>query len=253
MRVQQARYPGNHPPARRGGPYKGPFVQGSSSTPFAARQVHGHAVRWMHGPQRRDPRVPAHPPGPDHPRTGRLGPLAGALSHPGIVTVHDLGQEDDGTLYLVTELLYGTDLAARLRADTPWCGRPSAGGRRCRGGRGSGAAGCGLRASPGVQHGIGAEDDERLADPVAGTPNTAAETGRPTPSRSASRSEPLLSCGAPSPTTRAETCSPSPASCRGWPDGPPSTSASTTSPNGTSSRPSAWPARAATFSSAAMS
>ncbi|MET8756094.1 serine/threonine-protein kinase [Streptomyces sp. NPDC004667] len=45
--------------------------------------------------------------------------LAGALNHPGIVTVHDLGEEQDGTMYLVMELLDGTDLTARLRAETP--------------------------------------------------------------------------------------------------------------------------------------
>ncbi|MFC8717884.1 serine/threonine-protein kinase [Kitasatospora sp. NPDC057198] len=45
--------------------------------------------------------------------------LAAGLGHPGIVTVHDLGHEPDGTVYLVMELLIGTDLAVRLRADGP--------------------------------------------------------------------------------------------------------------------------------------
>ncbi|WP_198545089.1 serine/threonine-protein kinase, partial [Kitasatospora sp. NRRL B-11411] len=45
--------------------------------------------------------------------------LAAGLGHPGIVTVHDLGREPDGTVYLVMELLTGTDLAVRLRADGP--------------------------------------------------------------------------------------------------------------------------------------
>ncbi|GAA2116110.1 hypothetical protein GCM10009759_61450 [Kitasatospora saccharophila] len=45
--------------------------------------------------------------------------LAAGLGHPGIVTVHDLGHEPDGTAYLVMELLTGTDLAVRLRADGP--------------------------------------------------------------------------------------------------------------------------------------
>ncbi|MFE7329417.1 PQQ-binding-like beta-propeller repeat protein [Streptomyces sp. NPDC057565] len=40
---------------------------------------------------------------------------AGGLNHPGVVTVFDLGQEVDGTLYLVMELVPGRDLAAVLR------------------------------------------------------------------------------------------------------------------------------------------
>ncbi|SEK50605.1 protein kinase domain-containing protein [Streptacidiphilus jiangxiensis] len=44
---------------------------------------------------------------------------AGGLTHPGIVTIHDLGQDDDGTLYLVMELLTGRDLAQVLRHDGP--------------------------------------------------------------------------------------------------------------------------------------
>ncbi|MER5813373.1 serine/threonine-protein kinase [Streptomyces sp. NPDC002033] len=43
---------------------------------------------------------------------------AGALRHPGVVTVHDLGQDPtDGTLFLVMELLPGRDLGAVLRED----------------------------------------------------------------------------------------------------------------------------------------
>ncbi|WP_405681255.1 serine/threonine-protein kinase [Streptomyces sp. NBC_00868] len=42
---------------------------------------------------------------------------AGALSHPGIVTVHDLGQDSDGTLYLVMESVPGRDLGAVLKQD----------------------------------------------------------------------------------------------------------------------------------------
>ncbi|MFJ4677602.1 serine/threonine-protein kinase [Kitasatospora sp. NPDC088783] len=45
--------------------------------------------------------------------------LAAGLGHPGIVTVHDLGREPDGTVYLVMELLTGSDLAVRLRAGGP--------------------------------------------------------------------------------------------------------------------------------------
>src|SRR5262245_61993457 len=37
------------------------------------------------------------------------------LRHPGIVTIFDFGQLDDGTLYLVMEHLAGESLAARLR------------------------------------------------------------------------------------------------------------------------------------------
>lgn len=40
---------------------------------------------------------------------------AGALSHPGIVTVHDLGREPDGTVFVVMELVAGRDLARVLR------------------------------------------------------------------------------------------------------------------------------------------
>ncbi|WP_251050443.1 hypothetical protein [Streptomyces sp. ISL-86] len=54
-------------------------------------------------------------------------------------------------------------------------------------------------------------------------------------------------------TKWAGTCSPSPPTCHGWRDGRPSTWVSMMSRNGTSSRPSASPARAATSSSAAMS
>ncbi|TKA11826.1 serine/threonine protein kinase [Actinacidiphila oryziradicis] len=44
---------------------------------------------------------------------------AGGLNHPGVVTVHDLGQDTDGTLYLVMELLAGRDLSAILGQDGP--------------------------------------------------------------------------------------------------------------------------------------
>src|SRR5512143_3591972 len=39
---------------------------------------------------------------------------AGALNHPGIVALHDIG-EDRGVPYVVTELLEGETLRARLR------------------------------------------------------------------------------------------------------------------------------------------
>ncbi|MGW9029021.1 outer membrane protein assembly factor BamB family protein [Streptomyces sp. NPDC055722] len=44
---------------------------------------------------------------------------AGGLSHPAVVTVYDLGQDTDGTLYLVMELLAGRDLSVVLRQDGP--------------------------------------------------------------------------------------------------------------------------------------
>lgn len=45
---------------------------------------------------------------------------AGGLSHPGVVTVYDVGSDpDDGTLFLVMELLDGRDLAEVLRTDAP--------------------------------------------------------------------------------------------------------------------------------------
>ncbi|MFG2234913.1 PQQ-binding-like beta-propeller repeat protein [Streptomyces sp. NPDC048723] len=44
---------------------------------------------------------------------------AGALSHPGIVTVHDLGRDGDGTLYLVMENVPGRNLGAVLQDGLP--------------------------------------------------------------------------------------------------------------------------------------
>lgn len=40
---------------------------------------------------------------------------AGALNHPGVVTVHDLGQDADGTLLLVMELVEGRNLRQVLQ------------------------------------------------------------------------------------------------------------------------------------------
>ncbi|MFJ8563234.1 PQQ-binding-like beta-propeller repeat protein [Streptomyces sp. NPDC093514] len=44
---------------------------------------------------------------------------AGALSHPGIVTVHDLGRDSDGTLYLVMENVPGQNLGVVLEEGLP--------------------------------------------------------------------------------------------------------------------------------------
>ncbi|MEU8851946.1 PQQ-binding-like beta-propeller repeat protein [Streptomyces sp. NPDC048564] len=44
---------------------------------------------------------------------------AGALSHPGIVTVHDLGRDGDGTLYLVMENVPGRNLGVVLQDGLP--------------------------------------------------------------------------------------------------------------------------------------
>ena len=42
---------------------------------------------------------------------------AGSLNHPNIVRVYDAGEEPDGRLYLVMELINGTNLRARLRQE----------------------------------------------------------------------------------------------------------------------------------------
>ncbi|WP_326816198.1 PQQ-binding-like beta-propeller repeat protein [Streptomyces sp. NBC_01762] len=44
---------------------------------------------------------------------------AGGLNHAGVVTIYDIGQDPDGTLYLVMELLQGRDLSAVLRHEGP--------------------------------------------------------------------------------------------------------------------------------------
>jgi serine/threonine protein kinase len=40
---------------------------------------------------------------------------AAQLKHPGIVTIHETGQAEDGTFYLVEEFVQGTTLSARLK------------------------------------------------------------------------------------------------------------------------------------------
>ncbi|NUP47658.1 MAG: protein kinase [Catenulispora sp.] len=42
---------------------------------------------------------------------------ASALNHPGVVTVHDLGSDSDGTLFLVMELVHGRNLGQVLQED----------------------------------------------------------------------------------------------------------------------------------------
>ncbi len=42
------------------------------------------------------------------------------VNHPNIIDIFDVGENDDGTLYLVMELLEGISLADALRADPPF-------------------------------------------------------------------------------------------------------------------------------------
>ncbi|MGH9323489.1 MAG: serine/threonine-protein kinase, partial [Vicinamibacteria bacterium] len=45
---------------------------------------------------------------------------AAKLSHPNIVTVHDLGQTEDGTLYIIMELVDGKSLKDIIQTGGPW-------------------------------------------------------------------------------------------------------------------------------------
>ncbi len=45
---------------------------------------------------------------------------AAKLSHPNIVTVHDLGQTEDGTLYIVMEIVAGQSLKDLIVSEGPW-------------------------------------------------------------------------------------------------------------------------------------
>jgi eukaryotic-like serine/threonine-protein kinase len=45
---------------------------------------------------------------------------AAKLSHPYIVTVHDLGQDKDGTLYIIMELVDGKSLKQLIQSEGPW-------------------------------------------------------------------------------------------------------------------------------------
>lgn len=49
-------------------------------------------------------------------RFQREAQAASNIGHPNIVTIHDLGQTPDGTLYIVMEMLEGQDLGQELRA-----------------------------------------------------------------------------------------------------------------------------------------
>lgn len=53
-------------------------------------------------------------------RFQREARAAAQLSHPNIVTVHDLGQADDGTLYIVMELVHGESLKAIIKNEGPF-------------------------------------------------------------------------------------------------------------------------------------
>ena len=52
-------------------------------------------------------------------RFQREARAAATLDHPNIVTVHDLGQADDGTLYIAMELIDGPSLKEAIRRDGP--------------------------------------------------------------------------------------------------------------------------------------
>jgi serine/threonine-protein kinase len=56
---------------------------------------------------------------------------AAKLSHPNIVTVHDLGQTEDGTLYIIMEIVDGQSLKDLIVSQGPW--EPGRALRFCRG------------------------------------------------------------------------------------------------------------------------
>ena len=56
---------------------------------------------------------------------------AAKLSHPNIVTVHDLGQDRDGTLYIAMEIVDGQSLKDLIVSEGPW--EPARALRFCRG------------------------------------------------------------------------------------------------------------------------
>jgi serine/threonine-protein kinase len=55
---------------------------------------------------------------------------AAKLSHPNIVTVHDLGQDKDGTLYIIMEIVEGQSLKDLIVSEGPW--EPARALRFCR-------------------------------------------------------------------------------------------------------------------------
>jgi serine/threonine-protein kinase len=55
---------------------------------------------------------------------------AAKLSHPNIVTVHDLGQTEDGTLYIAMEIVEGQSLKDLIASEGPW--EPTRALRFCR-------------------------------------------------------------------------------------------------------------------------
>jgi serine/threonine protein kinase len=63
-------------------------------------------------------------------RFQREARAASLLSHPNIVTIHDLGQVEDGTLYLAMELCAGMSLKDLIVAEGPFWPRRAA--RLCR-------------------------------------------------------------------------------------------------------------------------
>jgi serine/threonine-protein kinase len=80
---------------------------GGMATVYAARHRNGHraALKMLHGQLSRDPSTRA--------RFLREGYVANAVGHPGVVAVLDDGVAEDGSAYLVLELLEGETVDAR--------------------------------------------------------------------------------------------------------------------------------------------
>jgi serine/threonine protein kinase len=86
---------------------------GGSARVYSARHRNGRsaAVKVLHEDLARHPRVVR--------RFISEGYAANKVGHPGAVTVLDDGEEPDGTMFLVMELLHGESLAQRLERSGP--------------------------------------------------------------------------------------------------------------------------------------